>query len=102
MVKNNKINKKIKAVVSCGNGTAGIFAPDILKGIGCEVIELDCKLDWNFPKYNPNPEDLEMLHEIPKEEREKTGVVDSLIRLSVGVEDIDDLVADLESALNKL
>ncbi len=39
---------------------------------------------------------------IPKEEREKTGVVDSLIRLSVGLEDISDLVADLESALNKL
>ena len=40
------------------NGTAGIFAPEILKGVGCEVIELDCKLDWSFPKYNPNPEDL--------------------------------------------
>lgn len=39
---------------------------------------------------------------IPKDEREKTGVVDSLIRLSVGVEDIEDLVADLENALNKL
>jgi len=36
---------------------------------------------------------------IPKEEREKTGVVDSLIRLSVGVEDADDLIADLENAL---
>ena len=36
----NKLNKKIKAVVACGNGTAGIFAPEILKGIGCEVIEL--------------------------------------------------------------
>lgn len=36
---------------------------------------------------------------IPKEEREKTGVVDSLIRLSVGIEDIDDLIADLEQAL---
>ena len=39
---------------------------------------------------------------IPKDEREKTGVVDSLIRLSVGVEDIEDLVADLENAINKL
>lgn len=39
---------------------------------------------------------------IPKEEREKTGVVDSLIRLSVGVEDIADLKADLEQALAKL
>ena len=61
---NNKISKKIKAVVACGNGTAGIFAPDILKSIGCEVIELDCNLDYTFPKYNPNPEDLKMLHAI--------------------------------------
>ena len=37
---------------------------------------------------------------IPKEEREKTGVVDSLIRLSVGIEDIDDLIADLKKALD--
>ena len=70
LIKNNKINKKIKAVVACGNGTAGIFAPDILRGIGCEVIELDCNLDWTFPKYNPNPEDLEMLHEIAKSVKE--------------------------------
>jgi len=66
LINNNKINKKIKAVVACGNGTAGIFAPDILRGIGCEVIELDCNLDFTFPKYNPNPEDLEMLHAISK------------------------------------
>jgi len=66
LIKKNKINKKIKAVVACGNGTAGVFAPEILRGIGCEVIELDCNLDWSFPKYNPNPEDLEMLHAIAK------------------------------------
>ena len=66
LIDNNKIKKKIKAVVACGNGTAGIFAPDILRGIGCEVIELDCNLDWTFPKYNPNPEDLKMLHAIAK------------------------------------
>ena len=66
LINKNKINKKIKVVVSCGNGTAGIFAPSILRGIGCEVIELDCNLDYNFPKYNPNPEDLKMLHAISK------------------------------------
>ena len=66
LINKNKINKKIKAVVACGNGTAGIFAPDVLKGIGCEVIELDCNLDWTFPKYNPNPEDLKMLNAISK------------------------------------
>jgi len=66
LIKKNKISKKIKTVVACGNGTAGVFAPEILRGIGCEVIELDCNLDWSFPKYNPNPEDLEMLHAIAK------------------------------------
>jgi len=66
LINKNKINKSIKAVVACGNGTAGIFAPDVLRGIGCEVVELDCELDWTFPKYNPNPEDLEMLHAIAK------------------------------------
>ena len=66
LISKNKINKKIKAVVACGNGTASTFAPEILRGIGCEVIELDCELDWTFPKYNPNPEDLKMLHEIAK------------------------------------
>jgi len=60
----NKIKKKLKVVVACGNGTAGIFAPNIFKKIGCEVVELDCNLDYNFPKYNPNPEDLKMLHAI--------------------------------------
>ena len=64
LITKNPLNKKIKAVVACGNGTAGIFAPEILRGIGCEVIELDCELDWTFPKYNPNPEDLKMLHAI--------------------------------------
>ena len=66
LIKKNKIKKKIKAVVACGNGTAGVFAPEILRGVGCEVIELDCKLDWSFPKYNPNPENLEMLRAIAK------------------------------------
>lgn len=39
---------------------------------------------------------------IPKVEREKVGVVDGLIRLSVGIEDVDDLIADLEKALDKV
>ena len=66
LVIKNKIKKKIKAVVACGNGTAGVFAPEILREIGCEVVELDCNLDWTFPKYNPNPEDIKMLNAIVK------------------------------------
>ena len=60
----NKIRKKLKVVVACGNGTAGIFAPKILKEIGCDIVEQDCNLDYNFPKYNPNPEDVKMLRAI--------------------------------------
>jgi len=63
----DKIKRKLKVVVACGNGTAGIFAPKVLKGIGCEVVELDCNLDYSFPKYNPNPEDIKMLHSISED-----------------------------------
>ena len=66
----NKIKKKLKIVVACGNGTAGAFAPKVFKKVGCEVIELDCNLDYTFPKYNPNPEDLKMLHAISKAVKE--------------------------------
>ena len=47
---------------ACGNGTAGAFAPEALRRMGAEVIEMDCELDWTFPNYNPNPEDHAMLH----------------------------------------
>lgn len=59
-----KLKRRLKVVAACGNGTAGAFAPKVLEAIGCEVIPLDCELDHTFPKYNPNPEDMEMLHAI--------------------------------------
>ena len=64
-----KIKKDLKVVVACGNGTAGIFAPKVFREIGCNVVELDCKLDYSFPKYNPNPEDIKMLNAISEEVR---------------------------------
>jgi len=57
-----KLKRKLRVVAACGNGTAGAFAPEVLEKIGCEVIPLDCELDHTFPKYNPNPEDMKMLH----------------------------------------
>jgi phosphomannomutase/phosphoglucomutase len=57
-----KIKRKLKVVAACGNGTAGAFAPQILEALGCEVVPLDAELDYTFPRYNPNPEDMEMLH----------------------------------------
>ena len=56
-----KITRKLRVVAACGNGTAGAFAPQALRKMGVEVIEMDTNLDYTFPKYNPNPEDHEML-----------------------------------------
>lgn len=49
------IKKPLKVVVGCGNGTAGAFAPTILRKAGCKVVEFLCDLDWNFPSHTPNP-----------------------------------------------
>jgi phosphomannomutase/phosphoglucomutase len=57
-----KLSRPIKVVAACGNGTSCIVAPEALKRIGAEVIPMDAELDYTFPKYNPNPEDLHMLH----------------------------------------
>ncbi|MBV9288111.1 MAG: phosphomannomutase/phosphoglucomutase, partial [Hyphomicrobiales bacterium] len=57
-----KFQRKMKVVAACGNGGAGAFAPKLLAALGVDVIPLDCELDWTFPRYNPNPEDLNMLH----------------------------------------
>jgi phosphomannomutase/phosphoglucomutase len=57
-----KLERRLKVVCACGNGTAGAFAPQVLAAVGCEVVPLDCELDHTFPKYNPNTEDMKMLH----------------------------------------
>jgi phosphomannomutase/phosphoglucomutase len=57
-----KLKRHLKVVCACGNGTAGAFAPKVLEAVGCEVVPLDCELDHTFPRYNPNTEDMEMLH----------------------------------------
>jgi phosphomannomutase/phosphoglucomutase len=58
-----QVSRPLKVVAACGNGTAGAFVPEALRKMGVAVVvEMDCDLDWTFPKYNPNPEDHEMLH----------------------------------------
>jgi phosphomannomutase/phosphoglucomutase len=59
-----KLKHPLKVVAACGNGTAGAFAPKVLEAVGCEVVPLDAELDHSFPRYNPNPEDMKMLHAI--------------------------------------
>ena len=47
--------EKLKVVVDCGNGAAGIIAPELLRAVGCEVIEIFCDVDGNFPNHHPDP-----------------------------------------------
>ena len=61
VTRGHKLSRRIRVVAACGNGTAGAFAPEALERIGADVVPMDTTLDWNFPKYNPNPEDLQML-----------------------------------------
>jgi phosphomannomutase / phosphoglucomutase len=60
------ISRKLKVVLDCGNGTAGYFAPDFFREVGCEVVELYCNPDGNFPNHMPNPEDTESLKDLQK------------------------------------
>jgi phosphomannomutase/phosphoglucomutase len=64
-----KLERRLKVVCACGNGTAGAFSPQVLQAVGCEVVPLDCELDYTFPRYNPNTEDLKMLHALAEEVR---------------------------------
>ena len=51
----------LRVVAACGNGTAGMFAPEALRRLGARVIALDCAPDASFPNCEPNPESARML-----------------------------------------
>lgn len=59
-----KMTRKLRVVCATGNGTASAFAPEVLERIGVEVVPSHNRLDYNFPHYNPNPEAMEMLHDM--------------------------------------
>ncbi len=47
--------RRLKVVVDCGNGAAGVNAPQLLAALNCEVIPLFCEVDGNFPNHHPDP-----------------------------------------------
>jgi len=69
-VREYRLSQAVKVVLAAGNGTAGRFAPEVLRRLGCDVIELDCEPDWNFPRHNPNPEDSSFLRDIGETTRQ--------------------------------
>ncbi|OUS22455.1 phosphomannomutase/phosphoglucomutase [Rhodobacterales bacterium 59_46_T64] len=59
-----KMSRKLKVVCATGNGTAAAYGPKLFERIGVEVVESHNTLDYTFPHYNPNPEAMEMLHDM--------------------------------------
>jgi len=59
-----KLARPMKIVVDCGNGVAGAFAPELFRRLGCEVIELFCEVDGNFPNHHPDPSKPENLQDV--------------------------------------
>jgi phosphomannomutase / phosphoglucomutase len=69
---NFKMSRKLRVVCATGNGTASAFAPEVLERIGVEVIPSHNALDYTFPHYNPNPEAMEMLHDMSASVKESS------------------------------
>ncbi len=59
-----KLARPIKLVVDCGNGVAGDIAPKLFRALGCEVVELFCEVDGNFPNHHPDPSKPENLEDV--------------------------------------
>jgi phosphomannomutase / phosphoglucomutase len=59
-----RLARPLKITVDCGNGVAGDFAAKLYRGLGCEVTELFCDVDGNFPNHHPDPSDPHNLEDL--------------------------------------
>jgi phosphomannomutase / phosphoglucomutase len=59
-----KLARPMKVVVDCGNGSPGAIAPRLFKALGCEVVELFCAVDGNFPNHHPDPSQPKNLQDV--------------------------------------
>ncbi len=65
-----RLDRRLRVVVDAGNGIAGVFAPELLRRLGCEVIELYCESDGSFPHHLPDPEMEENVRDLVAKVRE--------------------------------
>ena len=64
IVSDVQAERRLKVVVDCGNGIPGAVAPQVLAGIGCEIIPLYCEVDGTFPNHHPDPSDPHNLEDL--------------------------------------
>ncbi len=75
IVNNIKLERKVKVIVDAGNGAGGPIIPDILRRIGCDVIELYCEMDGTFPNHHPDPTVIEYIQDLIKKVKESDAEV---------------------------
>jgi phosphomannomutase/phosphoglucomutase len=59
-----RLARPMRVVIDCGNGSPGATAPELFRRLGCEVTELFCEVDGNFPNHHPDPSDLHNLQDL--------------------------------------
>jgi phosphomannomutase / phosphoglucomutase len=59
-----QLENPLRVVIDAGNGIAGMIAPKLLQSIGCEVEELYCEVDGNFPNHHPDPSEPKNLRDL--------------------------------------
>jgi len=68
---NVKLDRPLRVGIDAGNGTAGVVAVPIIRNMGCEVFDLYCDMDGNFPNHEPDPTVLNNMQDLIKLVREK-------------------------------
>lgn len=70
IVKDVRPARSMKIVIDCGNGVGGAVAPRLFRELGCEVVELFCDVDGNFPNHHPDPSQPHNLQDLIQAVRE--------------------------------
>lgn len=67
LISRSKIDKKFKVLVNTGNGTAGLYYPELLRKAGCDVVEHYTNVDPSYPHYTANPDGTAMMEDTGKQ-----------------------------------
>ncbi len=94
IVSDVKLERPMKVAVDCGNGVAGVIATQLFTALGCEVTELFCDVDGNFPNHHPDPSKLENLIDI------KAAIKDKQLELGLAFDGDGDRVGVLDDQQN--
>ncbi len=94
IVSDIKLERPLKIAVDCGNGVAGVIAPELFSRLGCELTELYCDVDGTFPNHHPDPSKPENLEDIKK------AIADNALDLGLAFDGDGDRVGIIDDQQN--